>query len=56
MKAVMVRAYGDANELQYGETDQPQVGPGEVLIRIRATSINPLDWKMRPEKMRNCMI
>ena len=47
MKAVLVRAYGDAEELQYGDTNQPQAGDGEVLIRIRATSINPLDWKMR---------
>lgn len=47
MKAVIVRAYGDAKELQYGETNQPLAGAGEVLIRIRATSINPLDWKMR---------
>ena len=47
MKAVIVREYGDVNELQYKETEQPQVAAGEVLVRIRATSVNPLDWKMR---------
>ena len=47
MKAVIVRAYGDVNELQFGEIEQPQVAAGEVLVRIRATSVNPLDWKMR---------
>ena len=47
MKAVIVRAYGDASELHYSEAEQPQAGSGEVLVRLRATSINPLDWKMR---------
>ena len=47
MKAVIVRAYGDATELQYGEATQPDVKAGEVLVRVRSTSINPLDWKRR---------
>ena len=47
MKAVIVNAYGDASELHYGEAEQPQLGSGEVLVRLQATSINPLDWKMR---------
>lgn len=47
MKAVIVHAYGDATELQYTKAAQPEIDAGEVLVRIRATSINPLDWKRR---------
>ncbi len=48
MKAVILHAYGDLSQLSY-ETDEdlPPVGDGEVRIRVRATSINPIDWKLR---------
>lgn len=48
MKAVVLYEYGDVNQLQF-KTDQqiPQFGPDEVLVRIHATSINPIDWKLR---------
>jgi NADPH:quinone reductase-like Zn-dependent oxidoreductase len=47
MKAVLVRAYGDVNQLFYGDTPDLKPGPGEVLVRMSATSINPIDWKLR---------
>ena len=47
MKAVLVRGYGDVNELFYGDTPDLKPGPGEVLVRMAATSINPVDWKLR---------
>ncbi|MBT9330859.1 NADP-dependent oxidoreductase [Paracidobacterium acidisoli] len=47
MKAVLLPAYGDDSQLKYEETDIPEYGHNEVLIRIRATSINPIDYKMR---------
>lgn len=48
MKAVVLYEYGDVNKLQV-ENDQqePPFGPGEVRVRVRATSINPIDWKLR---------
>jgi NADPH:quinone reductase-like Zn-dependent oxidoreductase len=48
MKAVVLYEYGDTDKLQY-ETDQqePPFGPNEVRVRVRATSINPIDWKLR---------
>lgn len=48
MKAVILYEYGDVNKLQF-ENDQqePPFGPGEVRVRVRATSINPIDWKLR---------
>jgi NADPH:quinone reductase-like Zn-dependent oxidoreductase len=48
MKAVVLYEYGDVDKLQY-KTDQqePPFGPNDVRVRVRATSINPIDWKLR---------
>jgi NADPH:quinone reductase-like Zn-dependent oxidoreductase len=48
MKAVVLYEYGDIDKLQY-ETNQvePPFGPNEVRVRVHATSINPIDWKLR---------
>lgn len=47
MKAVLLYAYGGPEELRYEETDVPKCGDDEVLVRVRATSVNPIDWKIR---------
>jgi NADPH:quinone reductase-like Zn-dependent oxidoreductase len=47
MKAVLLHEYGDASRLRYEDTDMPEYGDNEVLVRVRATSINPVDWKIR---------
>lgn len=47
MKAVVLEQFGDANQLQMKNVDDPAVGPGEVRVRVRATSVNPIDWKIR---------
>ena len=55
MKAVVLKAYGDVDQLSYEEVDQPRAGRGELLVRIAATSINPIDWKLRSGAMREFM-
>jgi len=47
MKAVVLHEYGPPSKLKYEDFDDPKPGPGEVLIRVSAVSINPVDWKMR---------
>lgn len=47
MKAVVMEGYGDANQLQVEDVDAPAVGPGEVRVHVQATSVNPIDWKIR---------
>jgi NADPH:quinone reductase-like Zn-dependent oxidoreductase len=47
MKAVRMHAYGGAEVLTYEEAPRPEVKPGEVLIRVRAAGVNPVDWKIR---------
>lgn len=48
MKAAWYERYGPAREvLQVGELPDPEPGPGEVLVRVRASGVNPSDWKSR---------
>lgn len=47
MKAVVLREYGSPSNLKYEDFPDPSPAAGEVLIRVSATSLNPIDWKMR---------
>jgi NADPH:quinone reductase-like Zn-dependent oxidoreductase len=47
MKAAVLIGFGGLDRLEVREVDEPIVGPGEVKVRVVATSINPLDWKLR---------
>jgi NADPH:quinone reductase-like Zn-dependent oxidoreductase len=47
MKAVRIHAYGGPETLVYEEADCPTPGLGQVLIRVYATGVNPIDWKIR---------
>ncbi len=47
MKAVILHAYGDPSQLKWEEDDLPEPGAGEVRVRLHATSLNPVDWKIR---------
>ncbi|MDQ0737030.1 NADP-dependent oxidoreductase [Arthrobacter agilis] len=46
MKAVFYEQYGDPGVLQYGDQPDPKVGPDSVLVDVRASSVNPVDWKI----------
>jgi NADPH:quinone reductase-like Zn-dependent oxidoreductase len=47
MKAVRLYSYGDPSQLRYEETAVPKYGDNEVLVKMHATSINPIDVKIR---------
>lgn len=47
MKAIVVRQYGGPEVLKFEEYPDPVAGPGEVLVRVAATSVNPIDYKRR---------
>ena len=43
MKAVYIEEHGGIEALRYGDLPEPEVGPNDVKVRVRATSINRLD-------------
>lgn len=47
MKAIRIHEYGDAATLRYEDAPLPVLQPDEVLIRVAATSFNPIDMKIR---------
>ncbi|MEU1267823.1 NADP-dependent oxidoreductase [Streptomyces sp. NPDC005799] len=47
MKAVRFHEYGDPGVLRYEDVDLPVPGPGQVRIRVAATSFNPVDGNIR---------
>ncbi len=48
MKAVRLHAYGGPENLQYDDdVPEPALGPDSVLVEAWATSVNPIDWKIR---------
>ena len=47
MKAIRIHAYGDATQMQLEEVPVPACGPNDVLVRVVAAGINPIDWKIR---------
>jgi NADPH:quinone reductase-like Zn-dependent oxidoreductase len=47
MKAVVVHQYGGPEVLKFEDYPDPVPGPGEVLVRVAAASVNPIDYKRR---------
>ncbi len=47
MKAVVLKGYGGVDQLQFEEVSTPEPDSAQVLVRVMATSVNPVDWKIR---------
>ncbi|MFL6353641.1 MAG: NADP-dependent oxidoreductase [Bryobacteraceae bacterium] len=47
MKAVRLHRYGGGDQLRYEDVPPPEPSPDEVLVKVAATSVNPIDWKLR---------
>lgn len=46
MKAIVQDRFGPPDVLRLADVDVPRVGPGDVLVRVRAAALNPYDWHM----------
>jgi NADPH:quinone reductase-like Zn-dependent oxidoreductase len=53
MKAVRVHNYGGPEVLQFEDAPRPTPGSDELLVRVHAASVNPIDWKVRAGYMKD---
>lgn len=47
MKAIVIDRFGNAQELHEAEIPVPRIDSDEVLVKMVATSVNPIDWRTR---------
>ena len=51
MKAIVIDTFGGAEQLKEQEVPKPTCGINQVIIQIHATSVNPVDFKVRQGHM-----
>ena len=52
MKAINYQKFGNIDVLQTVEEPKPSVQSNQVLVKVKAVSVNPLDWKIRKGEMK----
>ncbi|MDR6808946.1 NADPH:quinone reductase-like Zn-dependent oxidoreductase [Dyadobacter sp. BE34] len=50
MKTIILNAPGSVDQLEYVDTAIPEIGTGEVLVKVKSISVNPVDTKVREGK------
>ncbi len=55
MKAARIYEYGDSGVFRYEDAEKPVPGPGELLVKVAYSSVNPFDWKVRSGYMKENM-
>ena len=48
----VIDGYGGAERLQLRELPEPRPGADEILVRVRAAGVSPVDWKIREGQLR----
>jgi len=52
MRAAVLTGYGGVERLELREVRRPEPGAGQLLVRVRAAGVNPIDWKIRQGQLR----
>ena len=53
MRALRIHGYGGPAVMRLDDVPPPVAGAGQVLVKVRAASVNPIDWKMRRGMLAN---
>lgn len=53
MKAAIINRYGSTDVLQIKEVDKPKIESDQMLVKVYASSVNPIDWKIRKGLLKN---
>src|SRR6266513_5775855 len=53
VKAIRIHNYGRPEVLKYEDAPRPEPQAGEVLVRVHAAGVNPIDWKVREGHMKD---
>ncbi|HYR02819.1 MAG TPA: NADP-dependent oxidoreductase [Syntrophobacteria bacterium] len=53
MKAIAIREFGRRDKLGRMDLPVPEVGAGEVLVRVKGAGVNPVDWKIREGRLKD---
>src|ERR1700687_5507367 len=51
-RAAALTGYGGVERLEVREVSRPEPGPGQLLVRVRAAGVKPIDWKSRQGRLR----
>jgi NADPH:quinone reductase-like Zn-dependent oxidoreductase len=55
MKAIRIHDYGGPEQLRYEDAPDPRAGGGQVIVRVHAASVNPIDYKLASGAMKQFM-
>ena len=47
MKAAVIDEFGPSSRLEIRDVPKPEIVPGQILVKVTAASVNPIDWKIR---------
>ena len=47
MKAIAINEFGGRDKLQFMDLPVPEIKPGEILVKVKAAGVNPVDWKIQ---------
>jgi NADPH:quinone reductase-like Zn-dependent oxidoreductase len=53
MRAAQIHSYGDPTGVKITQAPRPEPGRGQVLVRVKAAGVNPLDWMVAEGKARS---
>src|SRR3546814_4906139 len=55
MRTVEITGFGGPEVLRIGEASRPKAAPGQIVVKVAAAGVNPVDWKVRAGHLKDVM-